>query len=301
MTSLEKHRQNTRAEAFSILTALFLAVVKGGVGMLSGSLALIATALDSVFDAVVSLVNFFTLRASAKPPDTEHPFGHGKFEAFSEFFQGVLIASSGIYLAIESIQRFFFPREILHQDIVLAVMCFSLIVTLLLVWHLISTFHKTGSLVIKADSAHYTSDILSNIGIITGLLLMRFFELYWLDALLSLLISGTLCVSAFHLLAESFHILTDHEIDKKERKKIEAILNAAKKPVSGWHLLRTRRAGTQIHIDFHLVFNEKISLKKAHDIAEKIEDDIRKVIPNAVLLVHLDPTDDAKKNVQHLS
>jgi ferrous-iron efflux pump FieF len=298
MNLREKHKKNARAETISVATALVLVAVKGVIGFFSGSLALIASAVDSFLDSIVSLVNFFTLRAAAKPPDTSHPYGHGKFEAFSEFFQGILVGSSGVFLALESVKRFLNPQEIFLQQAVLGVMIFSLVATFLLVSYLKKVFRQTGSLVIKADSAHYSSDLLSNIAIISGLAVVTLFDAFWLDAVLSFAISLLILASAFELLLESFHILTDHEIDKEQRKKIEDILNAAQKPVTGWHLLRTRRSGTQIHIDFHLVFNDTISLMKAHDEAEKIEKNIQKEIPNAVLLVHLDPHDDKKSNIE---
>lgn len=301
MNIREKHKKNARAEKISIFTALLLVSLKGAVGFFSGSLALIASAVDSFLDSLVSLVNFFTLRAAAKPPDSEHPYGHGKFEAFSELFQGMLVAASGFYLLIESIKRFIHPQEIGMQNEAIAVMIFSLFTTFLLVLYLKKTFRQTASLVIKADAVHYSSDFLSNIVLIIGLVFLRFFGLNWLDAALSFFISFFILRSAFELFSESFRILTDHEIEKNDRKKIEEILNTAQKPITGWHLLRTRKAGTQIHIDFHLVFNDTISLLKAHDAAEKIEKKIQKIFPNAVILVHLDPHDDKNTNIQMMN
>lgn len=298
MNRHERHRKNAFAEKISVTVALSLALGKGVIGFFSGSLALLASAIDSILDSVVSLVNFFTLRAAAKPADKDHPFGHGKFEAFSEFFQGLLISFSGLFLAVESVRRLFSPQEIGMQSVALGVMLASVLITFLLVRYLRSVAKQTNSLIIKADSVHYESDLLSNIAIIGGLLLVKFFGLLFIDALLSLVISFLILKSAFGLLRESFSILTDHEIFSEERKKIEYILNNAKAPITSWHFLRTRRSGSQVHIDFHLVFNDTISLLDAHTAADEVERKIIEVLPNAVILTHLDPHDDSNANIE---
>lgn len=291
-----KHRKNIFAASVSIGTAIVLGIIKLIASFFSGSLALLASALDSMLDAIVSLINFFAIRTAAQPPDKNHPYGHGKFEALAEFLQGIFIGFSGLYLAYESILRIFKPVAIEQETIAIGIMVFSIIATTALVLFLNRTAQSTGSLVIKSDSAHYFSDVLSNFAIIGGLLIVKFTEFKVIDPILSLGISLLILHSALELLKESFDILTDHELPKEIRNKIEKILNAAKKPVTGWHLLRTRRSGTQVHIDYHLVFDDTIGLLQAHDIAEKIEDKIRKAVPHSILLTHLDPHDDSKKN-----
>jgi ferrous-iron efflux pump FieF len=295
MTQQKQYRKNIFAAVVSIGTAFFLGITKATVGFWSGSLSILASALDSLLDAMVSVINFFTIRAASKPPDEDHRYGHGKFEAFAELFQGLLIGGSGVFLVVESAKRFFTPLEMEIGWAAFLVMIVSFCVTIVLVFFLRRTAKETGSVVIKADSEHYLADIFSSASVIGGLLIMHFTGLSVIDALLSLAISVLILHSSAELLYESYQILTDHALPIETRKKIESILSAAEKPVTGWHLLRTRRSGTQVHIDYHLVLSESISLRSAHDAVEKVEDAIRAAIPHAVVLTHMDPKDDSKK------
>lgn len=296
MSDNQHHQQNIRASLASISTAFFLAILKTITGVFSGSIALIASALDSLLDALVSIINFFTIRASAKPPDADHRFGHGKFEAFAELAQALFIGFSGLYLAAESMRRFFVPQEISHEITALVVMVISITCTFLLILFLKKTAKTTGSLVVKADTAHYTSDLLANAAVIIGLLLVKFTGLTAFDAIISFGIALLILYSSWELIRESFEVLTDKAIPKKDKQKIIDVLNTPFPRVNGWHMLRTRRVGSQYHIDFHIVFDEGISLIDAHHILDDVEREIWKKLPNSVLLVHMDPYDDSKEN-----
>lgn len=300
MTHSHHHRKNIIAATISIVTAFSLGIGKAIVGFFTGSFAILASALDNLLDAMVSIINFVTIRAAAKPPDKEHRYGHGKFEAFAELFQGLFIGGSGIFLVIESVRRFFIPEEIQIGLSAFLVMIVSFVVTLFLVFFLRKTAKKTGSIVIKADSEHYLSDLYSSIAVLGGLFIIHSTGLYFIDILLSIAISGFILHSSAELLYESYQILTDHALPIETRKKIESILNSAEKPVTGWHLLRTRRSGTQVHIDYHLELGESITLRAAHDAAEKVEDAIREAIPHSVVLTHMDAKDDSKKNLEDM-
>jgi len=290
-----KKDQGTKALLVSVSTALLLTISKGAVGILSGSLSVLASALDSLFDALLSSVNFFIFRAANKPADEDHSFGHGKFEAFAEFLQGILIAGGGLLLGYFSLQRFFDPREILSDPLVIWVMIFSLGATIALTLFLHHSVKKTSSLVIKADLAHYASDVLATLSVLVGSILLFFGAPVWIDSLLSLGISFLLLKTAFGLLKEGFDVLTDREIEAKDRQKIVILLNNSSF-LEGWHFLRTRRVGSQIHIDAHLVFPDGMSLRKAHALSDDLVDQILKIFPGSAILFHLDPSDDSSAN-----
>lgn len=290
MSELHNHH-NLFASKTAFLVALLLVLVKGVVGFLTGSLAVVASAIDSFFDMIVSIVNYFTIKAAAEPPDEEHTYGHGKFEAFSEFFQSLLIGGSGIFLAIESIKRILTPAPISQGNWALGVMVFSFLITFFLVKFLKKSAKKTGSLVLKADSEHYRIDLLSNGAIIGGLILTYFFDWDFIDGVLSLGVSVLIMKTALELFHESFEILTDREICELDRKKIIKILEHCKE-FDGWHQLRTRRVGSEIHMDVHLEFSEDLQLLEAHDRALLLEERLQEAFPNIVLLTHFDTHND---------
>lgn len=275
--------------AFSV--AFLLVIVKAIIGVLSGSIAVIASAVDSFFDMIVSIVNYFTIKAAAEPPDKEHPYGHGKFEAFSEFFQSLLIGGSGVFLAIESIKRIIKPEAISQESWAIGIMFVSFLTTFFLVRFLKKISKQTGSIVLKADSEHYKMDLLSNGAIIIGLGLTYFLNWNYIDGLLSLGVSILIIKSSLELFYESFVILTDREIEPDQQDQIIKILNKTKQ-LNGWHELRTRRSGSSIHMDVHLEFPEEMTLVRAHEIALILEEEILKVFPNIILLTHFDTYND---------
>ncbi len=293
MTNNHNH-QNLFASKIAFVIALFLAVIKIIIGFFSGSLAIISSGVDSFFDMIISTVNYFTIKAAAEPPDKEHPYGHGKFEAFSEFSQSLLIGFLGIFLIIESIKKIINPEELQQQNLAIGVMIFSFIVTFFLIKFLKESVKKTGSLVLKADSEHYKTDLLSNGAIIGGLILNYFFNWYFMDGILSLIVSVFIIKSAIGLFHESFVILTDREINKNDKNKIIKILNSCKN-INNWHELRTRRSGSNIHMDVHLEFPEDTTLLDAHDKSLVLEEKILKIFPNIILLTHFDTYNDQAK------
>jgi cation diffusion facilitator family transporter len=300
MNKKTSYQKNVLAVIISIIISFSLGSIKAISGILFHSLALLASAFDSFLDAGSSFMNLITIRAASKPPDEEHSFGHGKFEAFAEFVQGIIIGVSGIFLIEQSFVRFFSPVSIEHEWVILVVMFFSFLLTLFLVLFLRNVFLKTGSLVIKSDLAHYFSDLLSGGAVLGGLVIMSITGKQFIDPLLSLGIACIILFSSVQLLRESFLILTDHELPKSMRKQIENVLQSTQYPVTGWHFLRTRRSGTHFHIDYHLVFHAKISLEEAHNHSEEIEQKIRNIFPHSIILTHLDPSDDSEKNKQEI-
>lgn len=288
------------ATKISSSIAFFLLIFKTIIGIMSGSVAVIASALDSLLDFIVSLVNFFTLKAAQKPADEDHSFGHGKFEAFAELMQSLLIGFSGLFLIYLSIKKIMTPEIIKYEVLSLGVMIIALIITILLYLYLKKTAEKSKSLIIKADTAHYYTDILTNTGVIISLILTYFFKIIWIDALTSIIISFFILHAAIELFKESFNVLTDAEISIKERAKIEKILNNNTE-IIGWHDLKTRYSGSTIFIEIHLEFRDKIRLIDAHEISEDISARIQAKIDNINIITHFDTEHERKHNQRGIS
>ncbi len=287
-TDIINHR-NMVASLIAILIPLLLTIAKFVVALVTGSIAILASAVDSLLDVMITGVNFFTIRAAAKPPDAEHRFGHGKFEAFASLLQAILIILSGGYLAFESIRRLLLPEPIAQESLGLMVMGGSMVVTFLLVIYLQRVFVNTRSLVIKAEIVNFRADILANLAVVIGLVAISVTEMMQIDAIISLGIALLILWSAGELLKESFEILTDHELPLQVRQEIIDIIEHSEQGrITGWHQLRTRRAGSQLHIDFRLKFDAEIGLKDAHAAGVTIEDRILEKFPMATVLIHFD-------------
>src|SRR3954467_5752840 len=165
-----KHRLRLRATYASLATALVLIAAKFVAWTGTGSVALLSSLVDSMVDAAASLVPFFAVPQAVIPPDREHRFGHGKAEPLAALGQAAFLLGSALFLIAEAVRRLVSPEPVENTGIGVAVMLFSLVVTVVLVAYQRHVVKRTGSLAINADALHYSSDILMNVGVIATLL-----------------------------------------------------------------------------------------------------------------------------------
>lgn len=282
------------ATTVATLTAFTLAVAKIIVGIMSGSVAVIASALDSVLDMVVSIFNNIAVRVSESKPDEKFNYGKGKVEALAALFEGTIIILSGLFIIYEAVKKAIEKETITHLDISIYVMIFSIVLTGLLVAFLYYVVKKTNHLVIKSDLLHYKTDLITNLSVLISLLIVKFTGFVYIDYILSILIGVYIIREASEIVKEGFEILLDVSLDFNT---VEAIKNIIKKEplVLDYHCLRTRKAGNRNFVDVHLVLTPDMKLKLAHTIIESVEEKIRKLDPSKVWVIniHADPYDDS--------
>ena len=281
------HRLLLLTGAASVLVALTLITIKGGVWWFSGSVSLLASLIDSVMDSLASLVNFFAIRYSLQPADEEHRFGHGKAEALAGLGQAALIAISALLLGREAVLKLLEPQPVAQLQWAIGVMLVSILLTFMLLMLQRYTIRRTGSTAIEADSLHYLSDLAVNVGIIVALIASLNGYL-WVDGTVALLIAVYIFYAAWGIGHESVQLLLDREIPGNVREEIGAIV-ASHPQALGFHQLRTRQSGRTQFIQLHVDMEESLSLRDAHDLAERIEMDIRARFPMADVIIHEDP------------
>ncbi len=283
------HAKHMRiATIASVLVAIFLIIIKLIAYVLTGSVTLLSSLLDSFLDALASIINLIAVRHALEPADDEHRFGHGKAEPIAGFAQaGFIIASSG-FLMFEAIKRLNNPQNLEHVNIGIIVILISIVLTFVLVVYQRYVAKITGSVAIYADSIHYLSDFLLNILVITSLLLVNQFKLPWIDPLFAICIAVYIFFSARKIAIQSLDQLMDRELADEEREKIKAIA-LKHESVSDMHELRTRLSGRDTFIQFHLDMDRNLSLMEAHTIADEVRDSLLEVFPGADVLIHQDP------------
>ena len=288
--------ENKKVLWLSFFTSIFLFLGKSIVGFFSGSAALLASSVDNLIDSMSTLINMFFLSHASAPADKEHPFGHGKFEAFSGLIQGSIIVMLSLSLLVYSVSQLFVETEknTTFELLGMFVVILSIVAPFLLARFIKSQAEKSHSLVLEAEHSHFFADGIMNSGVLLGLIISYFFGVSWVDSVIGIIISFWLIWGIKGLLHESFQVLVDAELPEKTQKKIQKILDASleKKEISGWHALRTRRSGSEYHIDVHFEFPENILLKEAHERSHGIEKEILKIFPNAVILTHFDYCND---------
>lgn len=287
-TGPEAARLLRLATTASVATAVVLIVAKLAAYVLTDSVSILSTLIDSLLDAAASIVNLIAVRHALVPADREHRFGHGKAEPLAAMGQAAFISGSGIFLVIEAVPRFFSPRPLAHGEVGIGVMVFSIAATLALVTLQRHVVRRTGSLAISADQLHYTGDILVNGAVILALLLTAWLGWTFVDPLFGIGIAGYILYNAWQIASGAFDMLMDRELPEDERSRIRAVISAHD-GVLGIHDLRTRASGPQIFIQCHIELNADQSLRSAHAIADAVEFDLRAAFPGAEVIVHQDP------------
>jgi ferrous-iron efflux pump FieF len=272
----------------SVTVAGILIAAKLMAWTLTDSVGLLSTLIDSLLDIGASLVNLIAIRHALTPADEEHRFGHGKAEALAGLGQAAFVAGSAAFLLVQAGERLFRPRPLANIDIGIAVMVFSILVTLGLVVFQKYVARRTKSLAIGADSLHYETDVLANAGVIVSLVLVSQFGWVMADPLVAIAIVAYIFWGAWSIGTRALHILMDRELPDADRDKIKAI--ATSDPaVRGVHDLKTRSSGSHVFIQLHLELDGNMTLHDVHVISENVMKKIMAVYPNAEVIVHEDP------------
>ncbi len=290
-------RIEKKATLISSSTAALLVTIKMIVGIFSGSIAILASAIDSFLDLSVSVFNYFALHQSEKKADAQFNFGRGKLEAIAAVMEGTIISISGVFIFYNAVEKLLHPKPIAYMDMSLIVMGISIAVTGLLVFFLIHVAKKTGNLVIRADALHYQTDLYTNAAILIALGVIHFTDFEIIDPLLGIGIAVYMIYSAFPIVKEGFLMLMDIALEPEEIQKIERYLSRVEN-INGTHHLTTRRSGSDIFLTVHVVFNVSISLYDAHRISDKIEEGLQALFEDDRVhsIIHMDPYDDSDVN-----
>ncbi|UFS63295.1 cation diffusion facilitator family transporter [Sulfurimonas sp. HSL-3221] len=290
-------RIEKKATLISSTTAGILVLFKLAIGIISGSVAVLASAIDSLLDLSVSIFNFFALHQSERKPDENFNFGLGKLEAVASVVEGTIISISGLFILYSAIDKIITPRAIEYIEASMGVMLFSIILTGALVLFLNHVAKKNNNLVIRADALHYKTDLFTNGAILLSLGIIHFSGFELIDPLLGIGIAIYMITSAFPILKEGLMMLLDVSLSKEEIARITTMLNRLQK-INGHHHLQTRRAGSDIFVSVHLVFDDATSLLDAHKVSDQVESMMRMLFPNDRVhpFIHTDPYDDSDIN-----
>lgn len=293
-------RLEKKATVVSTSIAALLVVIKMTVGILSGSIAVLASAIDSFLDLTVSLFNYFALHNAEKNPDENFNFGRNKIEPLAAVIEGTVISLSALFILYEALVKISHPREMNFMSESIAVMLVSLVITAILVVFLNYVANKTKNMVIKADALHYKTDLFSNGAVLVALALISLTGEQLIDPILGLAIAIYMIYSSVPIIKEGVLMLLDAALQEEDIQKIKDIFRASikKAETTNFHFLQTRESGSHIFISVHVVFNVSISLYDAHLISDKLEFQIKQLFQDKSvhILMHMDPYDDSEIN-----
>lgn len=271
----------------SVLSNTFLISLKLVTGLISGSVSIISEAIHSAMDLIASLIAFFSVRVSDNPPDSRHPYGHGKVENISGVTEGVLIFAAAIWIIVEAL------KKIAGGDLVIEslgigslVMLVSAVVNTFVSRKLYKVAKKTGSVALEADALHLKTDVYTSLGVAAGLALIWLTGIYWLDPVIATCVAFLIIREAYVLLRKAFRPLLDESWSDDEVKELEETLRDLK---VNYHELRTRISGNYRFLDLHMEIPKDQSVESAHAYCDKIEEILASKFEKLNVTIHVEP------------
>jgi cation diffusion facilitator family transporter len=290
-----KTKEKNGVALSSVIAAIGLTGFKIVVGILTGSLGILAEAAHSALDLVAALMTLFAVRISGKPADKEHPYGHGKVENISALFETILLFVTCIWIVYEAIRRLFFRSievEVTYWSFI--VMVVSIIIDISRSRVLLKIAKKYNSQALEADALHFSTDVWSSGVVILGLIALLISRLVPglaflknADAVAALLVAGIVIWVSIKLGMKTIKALVD-SAPLESKEKIVRIAEAVP-GVIDVHNIRIRTSGEHLFIDIHILVDGEKSLKDVHYITDKIEENVRVNLPEADITVHPEP------------
>lgn len=289
------NREKRRVASLSVVSNTILLIAKLIAGVLTGSVSVLSEGIHSGIDLVAAVIASFSVRKSSQPPDSEHYYGHGKIENISGAVEAILILAASFLIIREAYLKLVHGIRIEDVNLGIAVMVVSVVANYFVSRRLMITARKTESVALEADAWHLRTDILTSAGILIGLLVIRFTGITILDPVMAIIVALFILRAAIQLTWKSVRDLIDVRLPLDEEHKIEGIIEKYKGSYFDFHEMRTRKAGSDRFIDFHLLVCQDASIEDAHNLADKMEKEILEEFPRASVIIHLEPCGTPKK------
>ena len=283
----------------SVGSNLVLVLAKAVIGFLSGSVSVLSEAVHSGVDLLAAAIALFAVRASGKPADEDHPFGHGKFENVSGTIEAILIFGAAAWIMSESIRKLMHHEPLQQVGLGVAVMAVSAVANTIVSHLLFKIGRETDSVALMGDGWHLRTDVYTSIGVAAGLggiavvrAIAPSAPVDWLDPVVAIGVALFICKAAWELTSQSGRDLVDRSLPADEESLVRDAIAASGDGVLGFHHLRTRKAGAHRFVDFHLLVPAHMSVEDSHRITDEIGDAIQERLPYASVTIHVEPSPD---------
>jgi cation diffusion facilitator family transporter len=272
----------------SIISNTLLILMKLAVGLISGSVSILSEAIHSSMDLIAAIIAFFSVRVSDNPPDSRHPYGHGKIENISGVIESLLIFIAAVWIIYEAVKKLLGAKIELDSIALGSIIMFiSAAVNVFVSRRLYKVARATNSVALEADALHLRTDVYTSLGVAIGLGLIIVTGINWFDPVIAILVALFIVKEAYSLMVKAFTPLLDTAWNNDEIKELETTLN--KLEVS-YHDLRTRVAGNYRFVDIHIQIPEDVSVGKAHNYCDKIENELTGMYNNLTVNIHVEPS-----------
>ena len=282
----------TRFAWLSIGAAILIIALKGLAYWLTGSVALLSDALESIVNLAAAGVALFALTVVARPADADHQFGHDKAEYFSSGVEGALILLAAIAIVITAIDRLLHPAPLASLGIGLAIAFVASVINFAVARVLFKAARRYHSIALEADAKHLMTDVWTSVGVLVGVGAVRVTGWSWLDPVVAIGVALNIVTTGVALVRRSVLGLMDTALPAHELSAIEEVLGPHRAQGIGFHALRTRQSGSRRFVTLHVLVPGAWPVQRGHDLAEAIEQQICERLPHASVLTHLEPLED---------
>jgi len=279
------------AAKLSVFAVSSLIVLKVAASIVTGSIAIRADAIHSTIDLFGVIVGYIGIRISGKPPDERHPFGHGKAENIAGVvIAGLIFIAAGI-IVYQAASRLIAGAAVEMVNIGIYVTAAALAINGIISWYALRVARATDSIALEATARDMFADMLSSVAVLVGLVLVRLTGVTILDPIVALLVALLIARTAYLTMKKSVGGLMDTKLPKDEEDEIVSCLKRHSGQLAGFHKIRTRKAGSQRYIDFHLVVSKHINVERAHRLCDQLEQEIEARLSDTSVTIHVEPCD----------
>lgn len=272
---------------------IFIFALKLVAWALSGSVALLSDALESVVNLVASGMMLISVIVSERPADESHQYGHEKVESISMLVEGGLIVTAGLFIVYEALGRFNEPTALTGVGLALGISLFATALNGLLSWYLSKTAEETKSLALEGDAMHLLSDVVSSLGVAVGLYVASLTGWTVLDPILAILVSVLVFKMGLELFSKASQGLMDRSAPDEEAR-IREIMEGHQSLFVGFHDVKTRRSGGRVYAELHLSMDGSATVQESHDFVDHLEEDLRNELPEVTITIHVEPSNREK-------
>ena len=287
-----KERPLTHFALLSVAAAVVTFLLKFVAWRLTGSVGLLSDALESLANLAAALIALASIAVAVQPEDEEHAFGHSKAEYFAAGIEGALILLAAAAIGWTAVERFFSPQALTAPAAGIAVSISASLVNLVVARVLMKVGIKRRSVALEADAKHLMTDVWTSAVVVLAVTLVALTGWWWLDPLLGLLLAFHIIATGVKLVRESLLGLMDSGLPSADMDAIRGALAKFSAEGVQYHALRTRRAAALKFMSVHLLMPGAWTISRGHDIAERLENDLRKIVPGLIVFTHMEPEED---------
>ena len=284
--------QLTRYAWLSIGAALLTLGMKTGAFVLTGSVAFLSDALETLVNLGAAMVALIALSLGARPPDEDHAYGHGKVEYFSSGVEGTLIVLAAIAIWAQAIRRLLEPAPLAEPGLGIVIILLAAGINLGVALILRRVGRRERSITLEADAQHLLTDVVTSVGVVFAVVGVSITGWAWLDPLVAMAVGLGLVLAGIRILRRSLLGLMDTALPPRELGPVEAVLERYARRGVGFHALLTRQAGARAFVSVHVQVPGGWTVQRGHELLEKIEGDIRRVVPGVTVFTHIEPAED---------